>query len=389
LLRKSGIGLLALVVLGAPLRADLPALNQPPAASPPSAQTAADPAMAAAVAQPASPSFNGNNMYVHLGLGSRWFPLTDPNTLYFDPLFEGIAGDSNLGTGVLDFDAAIGYQSPEVIGLEPGFEALPIDTFYGMISARFASPGMGPRPMIHTLGFQVGWSSLSDASSHENYGDYDYDTASGFSSYGVCYRVEQMVSPRVSIGLELAYHVATTSESYTNYTYSGAPDYTTTENVVQQTLNYSGPSIKLVLSRWAVPPFMSAEDEEEQQEIQDRREERMQRRRRRRDTDMDVPEAPEAPDFASADEALAAGDQFMESGLPLQAKTAYQQATLLAPQNGRAWRGLANSEYSLGEDALAYTHYRQALSLRPDDQALRVFVGKLRLKIQSEGNTPP
>lgn len=382
--RFGAIGSLLLIVLGGPLSADaLPALNQPPAATPPSMLTSASPA--GPVAQPALPSFN-NAMYVHLGLGSRWFPQTDPNTLYFDPLFEGLAGNSDLGTGILDFDAAIGYQSPEVIGLELGFEALPIDTFYGMISARFVGPGMGPRPMIHTLGFQVGWSTLGAASSHSNYEDGVYDTASGFGSYGFCYRVEQMVSPTFSIGLELAYHVASVPETYNNDTNSGPPDYTSTDNVVQQTLNYGGPSLKLVVSHWATPPFLTEEDVENQREAEDRRAQRMYRRHRRRDTDMDSPETPE---FASADEALAAGDQFMESGLALQAKAAYQQATLLAPQNQHAWRGLANSEYTLGDDLPAYTHYQQALSLSPDDQTLKVFVEKLHLKILSEENAQP
>jgi len=390
------MGLLFLIVLGGPLGADaLPALDQTPAASPRPLETA--PASAGTVAQPAIPSLN-NSMYVHLGLGSRWFPQTDPNTLYFDPLFEGLAGNSELGTGILDFDAALGFQSAEVIGLELGFEALPIDTFYGMLTARFVGPGMGPRPMIHTLGFQVGWSTLSGASSHSNYENAVYDTASGFSSYGVCYRIEQMISPRFSFGLEMAYHFASASESYTNTTYSGAPDYTTTETTVQQNLNYSGPSLKLVISNWATPPFMTEEDVENQRELDDRRAQRMYRRHRRMETDMDTDmdtdmntdmNTAETPEFSSAAEALAAGDQFMESGLALQAKTAYQQATLLAPQDRRAWRGLANSEYTLGDYELAYTHYRQALSLSPDDQALKAFVEKLRFRIQGEENALP
>src|ERR1700677_1852495 len=94
--RFGAIGALLLIVLGGPLSADaLPALNQPPAATPPSMLTPASPAWP--VAQPALPSFN-NAMYVHLGLGSRWFPQTDPNTLYFDTLFEGLAGNSDPGT---------------------------------------------------------------------------------------------------------------------------------------------------------------------------------------------------------------------------------------------------------------------------------------------------
>src|ERR1700722_2379741 len=376
------MGLLALCGLSGPLSADtLPDLNPTPPAPPLSMATPAAPV--ATAAQTPIPSFN-NDMYVHLGLGSRWFPQTDPNTLNFDPLFETIAGNSDLGTGILDFDAAIGYQSPDVIGLEVGFEALPIDTVYGMISARFASQGLGTRPMIHPLGFQVGWSSHSNASSHANYENefYNNDTASGFGSYGVCYRVEQMVSPNFSIGLELAYHIASVSESYTNYSNSGYPDYTSTDTTVQQTLNYSGPSLKLVVSHWASPPFLTEEEVENQQAIQERRAQRLYRRHRRMDTT-------DTPDFASADEAMAAGDQFMESGLALQAKSAYQQATLLAPQDQHGWSGLANSAYTLGAEALAYTQYQQALTLNPDDQALKVFVEKLRVKIQSEDNTLP
>jgi Ca-activated chloride channel family protein len=118
--------------------------------------------------------------------------------------------------------------------------------------------------------------------------------------------------------------------------------------------------------------------DQRQSRREEKLEERLERIEARRGTRTD------AQDYDSAPEAKAAGDACMDKGRFSAAQAAYQQATLLAPGDSQAWRGLANAEYAQGKHAKAYTHYNEALRLAPDDKALREFVDQLKARLRKD-----
>jgi hypothetical protein len=320
-----------------------------------------------------------NSGYIHLGLGARWFPNANTSQLLFDPIFESYSSGSGLGTGLPSLDVAAGFQSSAVLGLEIGLEAFPDFSAYAMPTLRLASPGLSERPLLHTLGFQVGWMSMSNATNGGFNGgyyssSYDYN-AQDFTTYAVCYRVEQMLTTRLSLGLELAYHFGATDVSYVDY--SRFP-----YNTVHEHLDYSGPSLKLILATWPGAPFWTAQDQAGADAVQTRRQRRIDARLARYEALRGRDDS--APDYDSAADAKDAGDKAMDAGRFKAAESAYQQATLLAPGDTKAWRGLANAEYAEGKHARAYTHYKEALRLDPKDAELRDFVEKLRVRLRQD-----
>jgi tetratricopeptide (TPR) repeat protein len=318
---------------------------------------------------------------LHLGVGLRWFTHADPSAL---PLGSAIATDG-YGTAdtlypALDFSA--GYQHPSGLGLEIGVSPEPLQQIYVMPLYRYATRGLGSRPLLQTLGLQVGWAEEDGGN-----GSY-YDNSAAYylnnqpvqmNTYAACYRLEQMLGARFSLGLELAYHYAVTQAQYTREPYDFSSPSTTVTNV----LDYSGPSVKISLGIWPVAPYWTDRDQARVEDALAQRErrieERLERIQARRRT---VP----GSDYATATEAEAAGGRLLDQGKLPEAMDAYEQATLLAPEDSMAWRGLANSEYALGKHARAYTHYKEALRLSPGDQLLRDFVDKLKSRLRMDGD---
>jgi|GEM_PF-2682022 hypothetical protein len=361
----------------------LPDLSAQPAAAD---EAAADAPTPAAADDQGLPPLR-NSGYIHLGLGARWFTGVDRDHLFLgNPLFGGLdAGtdSSNGSTDALNFEVALGYQHPSGLGLEVGLTVVPIDAVYAMPLFRVSGPGLGTRPALHTFGVQAGWGTI--AGQYNSYYYYAYNSGdnylagdANFNTYAVCYRVEQMLNPRLSLGLELAYHFAWADVSYDHYD----PNTSTTTNL-HATLNYSGPSISLTLAAWPVAPFWTAKDQADVDQRQSRRERRLEARlegiESRRSSRYDS-----APDYDSATDAKAAGDRAMDNSRFKAAEAAYQQATLLAPGDTQGWRGLANAEYAEGKHARAFTHYKEALRLDPKDKDLRDFVEKLRVRLRQD-----
>jgi tetratricopeptide (TPR) repeat protein len=263
---------------------------------------------------------------------------------------------------------------------------MPLGSVYAMPLYRLATPGLGSRPVLHTLGAQFGWATINGQSEYYGYyyngnnGNYLNGTVQ-MNTYAVVYRLEEMLNARLSLGLELAYHFAWANVGYTNEQYDSST-YTYTYTSYQTTLNYSGPSISLTLAAWPMAPFWTAKDQAAVDQRQARREERLEERLERIEARRGTRD--DTQDYDSAAEAKAAGNGSMDKGRFSAAQSAYQQATLLAPGDSQAWRGLANAEYALGKHAKAYTHYKEALRLDPDNQPLRDFVEKLKTRLRQD-----
>ncbi|HXB97988.1 MAG TPA: tetratricopeptide repeat protein, partial [bacterium] len=321
-----------------------------------------------------------NSMNLRLNVGARWFNQTDQNHEFFGNYFWGTGDSTNGPTDTLSLEFALGYQHPSGLGLELGFGPLPIESVYVMPLYRLSSRGLGTRPALHTFGAQLGWGIIGgDTAYYYNDAGNNYlDQTVQMDTYTMVYRVEEMLSPRLSLGLELAYHFAWAGVDYTHY------DTTTYTNVQEHaTVNYSGPSVQVTLAAWPVAPFWTSRDQAAVDDLQARREQRIEARLERIEARRAAVDSDPA-DYASAADAMIAGERGMADRRFQPAEAAFQQATLLAPQDPQAWRGLANAEYALGKHARAYTHYKEALRLSPGDKALREFVDKLKDRLRED-----
>jgi tetratricopeptide (TPR) repeat protein len=324
-------------------------------------------------------------MDIRLGVGARWFNQVDSDHLFLGNDLVGgyITSNENSAGGpvdTLDLDIALGYQDPSGLGVEVGFSPMPLESVYVMPLVRLASPGLGSRPVVHTLGAQFGWATITGNSNYYYYYPNNGNSLNSdiqMNTYAVVYRVEEMLNARLSLGLELAYHFVWADANYTHYD-SNTFTYTT----YQTTFNYSGPSISLTLAAWPMAPFWTARDQAAVDDRQSRREQRLEERLERIEARRGPRE--DAQDYDSAAEAETAGDACMDKGRFSAAQSAFQQATLLAPSDPQAWRGLANAEYAQGKHARAYTHYKEALRLDPDNQPLRDFVEKLKTRLRQD-----
>jgi len=364
---------LALLLLAAPLAAD-------PLADP------SDPAVAAAPqSAPASPALDDealqNSFYIHADLGAQTF-----NDSSWRPSNDLLATDTYGGTDsntAALLEMGLGFQGSDGLGVELGFGVSPIDTLYIMPVYRVATGGLGSRPLMHTFGARAGWSVLgantSDydySDSHGNYATLDNDP--GFASYALCYRLEQMLGSRFSLGLELAYHFARATLGTSHEVYdSSTSGYDMVHDAV--TFDYSGPSVCISLAVWPARPFWGAADVAQKKEAEARRlaraEARAQRYRLRYATVVE--EAPERS-YASVDEAVAVGQAALDSEQAPRARTAFQEAVLLDPRSAKAWRGLADAEYALKLRRKALPHYERALALGGPDPSLKAFIAQLR-----------
>jgi hypothetical protein len=326
-----------------------------------------------------------NSLDIRLGLGARWFNQVDSDQLFLgNNLFGNFdasgSGTADGTTGTLNLEIALGYQDPTGLGIEIGFSPMPMESVYAMPLFRLATAGLGSRPVLHTLGAQFGWATLGGQSNYNYYysGTSNYlNSDVQLNTYAVVYRVEELLSARLSLGLELAYHFAWATVDYTHYD-SATSSYTN----YQSSENYSGPSISITLAAWPMAPFWTDQDQAAVDDRQSRREQRLEERLERIEARRGSRR--EDQDYDSADEAKAAGGKAMDAGRYGAAAAAFQQATLLAPSDSQAWRGLANAEYALGKHAKAYTHYKEALRLAPDDKPLREFVEKLRARLKQD-----
>ena len=321
---------------------------------------------------------------IRLGVGARWFNQIDSDQLFLGNNLVGgqVSSSENMVGGpsdALQLSLAFGYQHPSGPGIEVGFSPLPLESVYAMPLYRLASPSLGSRPALHTLGAQFGWATIygqSDYYAYYNSNNGNYlNSDVQMNTYAVVYRIEEMLNARLSLGLELAYHFAWADAHYTHYDSGTYTDH-------QETLNYSGPSVVLTLAAWPLPPFWTAKDQAAADGRLSRRERRLEDRLERIAARRAAGE--ESREYDSAAEAKDAGAKAMDASHYGAARSAFQEATLLAPGDSQAWRGLANAEYAMGKRAKAYTHYKEALRLAPDDKPLREFVAKLKARLRQD-----
>lgn len=310
--------------------------------------------------------------------------------------------------GAVAAEFALGYQDPSGLGLELGFSASPVSTLYIMPVYRLASSGLGSRPLLHTFGARLGWSSIGlQGSAYDSYygsfdsnGDDSYDSLDqpppSFRSYALTYRLEQMLGGRFSLGLDLSYRFVRTDVAMTHHwttvtqlPYPYYDVYTDHSSPVTRTFDYSGPSVELTLGLWPARPFWGQADIDAQKAVDERRRLRDERRMARLTGRYPAPAAAEAHDFANAADAILVGRAALDSEQPSVAKDAFQQAVLLDPQSAPAWRGLADAEYALALPAKALPHYQRALALKPDDPALGDFIAKLKAKLDEVQDSQP
>jgi hypothetical protein len=383
--------LLPILPLTAPLSGAPAPLEAPGSVS----ATAADAAdMADAGPQALDGQAFHHSFYLHLDLGAQSYTDSSwrPAGLSSNAL-SSTYNDGSTSSAGLVAELGLGYQDPSGLGIELGVGVSPIETVYAMPVYRLATGGLGSRPLIHTFGARAGWSVFGP-----NGGDYYFyddngnsmtlDGSAGFPTYALCYRLEQMLGGRFSLGLELAYHFARTTVGATLETYNS---YTYTTTHTQETFDYSGPSLCLSVGLWPLRPFWGAADVQAQRDDAARRvaraEARAARVRRRFGPSAEDADAPERH-YAGADEALAVGQAALDIDQPARARQAFEEAVLLAPESAKAWRGLADAEYALALRRRALPHYERALALGGPDPALKAFIKQLRDRLAAEADQP-
>jgi len=145
-------------------------------------------------------------------------------------------------------------------------------TFYVMPALRLTGPGLGGKPMLHTLGLKLGGSSLYGT---ETFNDLDTgatrtqtNTGTG-DYYAVVYRLEQMVNHNLSLGLEIGYASNVFNEvDYSNGSYRGTTGGTyfepldfgwnganTSADGSTERADYSGPYVKMTVAGWFMPAY--------------------------------------------------------------------------------------------------------------------------------------
>jgi hypothetical protein len=262
-----------------------------------------------------------------------------------------------LGGGVATGEVGVGYVNPGGLGLELLASTLNFDGYFAVPTYRGSSRGVIDRPMMHILGLGLGAGRSLDS------GNLEFK----FTSF-LCYRMEQMLGPKFSLGLQFGYLWAEREIAFNRNPYGPTTSLK---------FNYSGPNIKLTLAGWLKAPFMSEQD----QRALDLRHERIRQklflRARRIEKRM-------SPAFAASLEAQEAGDRFMADGKPLPACDAYESALRSNPQSSPAWKGLGDAEHALENDKEALKAYEKALELSPKDSKLRELVEKFRAEIGKE-----
>lgn len=325
----------------------------------------------------------GNSMYLRAALGESMLTESNP---------DGSSAPMNLWSG--SGSLSIGYQSRWLVGLELGLNidandeyntvvagspagfAVPTDIVYLMPCLRLATDGLFGRPSFHTLGFQIGSSSplgFLTSSSGAATTEVNGMTPS-LTTYGLCYRVEQMLGQRFSLGLDFTYRWAT----YQTVEFTAAePAYDT--NGIPVDLNLSGPSVKLTLSFWPGRPFITDADRAADEARLLARRDRLRRRYRSDDFEAD----PEA-EVADARNLVGQGDILMARQSYAEASVLYLRAIRIDGRSRWAWQGLGNARYYLGRKAAALDAYEEAYGLSQDDQKLKALVERLTNETKDE-----
>jgi hypothetical protein len=362
-----------------------------------------------------------NSMYLRLGLGSRLYPAGDINKQFDNSALGGVkpqAPDQWAFNG----DFSLGYQSPALFGIELGFtggmgflgggltssyystrssttdikatglrntngntfnEALTISSFYVMPALRLPMPGAGGRNYFHTIGFQLGSSTLTGwhdyyyTSSYSSYNYLDYDTFRAQSlSYGLNYRLEQMLGRRFSMGLDVGYTWVRFNPIYTY----GGPVQADDGSAVS--LDMSGPSIKLSLGLWVMRPFINPEEEAAAKAAKERRAEARRNRRNRGVARYDQ------YDLVAAQRLLALADAQMGRKNYEVAVELYQKTIDSDPVSRWAWQGLGNANYYLGKKEAALRAYEQAIALSNNDPRLQAMIDRVNRELAAQPLLP-
>lgn len=297
-----------------------------------------------------------HSAYVRAGLGERLVSAT---------------GDGPA-SGMVNAEISLGYQSPTPLGVELALSLSNFDnsSTVGLASAdtlsiiptlRIPMNGLFGRNCFHTVGLQIGESYISQSVGNYGgyYSSYDYYQAQTVT-YGLSYRVEQMLGKRVSLGLDLGYQWAV----YHPTDYAGRP--MTNLDGSPRSLDYSGPSIKLSLAFWMKRPFISAAD----QAADVVRHFRVKKRTRRRPLNDD-------PNSEVIKNPLQSGDEAMQAKDYLSASTFYKQAAADNAADRWAWQGLGNALYFLGQKRDALEAYERAFSFSQGDEKLQRLIERL------------
>jgi hypothetical protein len=315
----------------------------------------------------------GNSMYLRGAIGESMITESNP---------DGSSAPMNLWSE--SGSLAVGYQSAWLVGLELGLNidandqyntvvqgsptgfTVPTDVIYIMPCLRLATDGLYGRPSFHTLGFQLGSSSPPSSATETE----DSALTPSLTTYGLCYRVEQMLGQRFSLGLDFTYRWAT----YQPVVFADN-GYSATEIPVN--LNLSGPSIKITLSFWPGRPFITDADRaEDEARLQTRRD---RRRRRYGNGDLDVDPEVEA---VAAKNLVAQGDSLMARQSYEEASVFYLRAIRIDAESRWAWQGLGNARFYLGRKAAALVAYREAYGFSQDDPKLKALIDKLSNEVK-------
>ena len=92
---------------------------------------------------------------------------------------------------------------------------------------------------------------------------------------------------------------------------------------------------------------------------------------------------------ASAQQYMAAGDQYYAAKNYAQAARYYYAAVKLTPSNGPAYQKLGNCYYALGRKSEALAYYQRASALQPANTQLAQFVQNLRAQLSAGGVVAP
>jgi hypothetical protein len=230
---------------------------------------------------------NGKSAYVCGSLGAQFLGYQDLDK-YFDTRGYGYSKPDFQTTASLAGDLGLGYQFQNRLGVELGADFGPsrsvsfvstttgpamtrhwqgsVSAFYFMPTLRIpVEDGLFGRAFLNTVGFRMGVAFFHGRREDTNQltgvpGSYDQSASAG--ALGLLYRIEQMLNDHASVGLELAYNlVHFDSIAVSNVSGNTAPnDPERNPDGTNASLDFSGPSVKLVLTGWWERPVRARKD---------------------------------------------------------------------------------------------------------------------------------